>query len=105
MRITIDMGGPIPADAQLYKIADSGAWSVIAAADIEGQTVTYTLSDDGELDQDQTPGILRDPVALAFPTSDEGAGSPVLPVPLPLWLLAVLSVLIGGLGYRRLHIA
>jgi len=29
----------------------------------------------------------------------------VLPVPLPLWLLAVLSVLIGGLGYRRLHIA
>jgi hypothetical protein len=78
---------------------------VIAAADIEGQTVTYTLSDDGELDQDQTPGRLRDPVALALPSSDGGEGPPVLPVPLPLWLLAVLSVLIGGLGYRRLHIA
>jgi hypothetical protein len=101
MRITIDMGGPIPADAQLYKIADSGAWSVIAAADIEGQTVTYTLSDDGELDQDQTPGILRDPVALAYP-----AGKlPVVPVPLPLWLLAALMGLVGWLGYRRLRLA
>jgi hypothetical protein len=29
----------------------------------------------------------------------------VLPVPLPWWLLAILSVLIGGAGYRRLHIA
>ena len=105
LTVKIDVGQAIAADAKLYKISDAGAWAVIEDAVITGQTVTYSITDDGELDQDQTPGILRDPVALAFPTSDEGAGSPVLPVPLPLWLLAVLSVLIGGLGYRRLHIA
>jgi hypothetical protein len=104
MRITIDMGEPIPADAQLYKIADSGAWSVIAAAVIEGQTVTYTLSDDGELDQDRAPGSLRDPVALALP--EGGAPTkPALPVPLPLWLLAALMGAVGWLGYRRLSAA
>jgi hypothetical protein len=73
-------------------------------ADIEGQTVTYTLSDDGELDQDQTPGILRDPVALAYPAGKLPV-VPVVPVPLPLWLLAALMGLVGWLGYRSLRLA
>ena len=64
---------------------------------ISGQTVTYSLTDDGELDQDKTPGTLRDPVALAVPPVPSG-----IPVPIPLWLLAALMGSVGWMGYRRL---
>ena len=42
------------------------------------------------------------------PASEEVSFTPTataVHVPLPLWLFALLSALIGGLGYRRLHIA
>ena len=65
--MTIDVGQAIAADAKLYKVSDAGAWAVIEDAVITGQTVTYSITDDGDLDQDKTPGTLRDPVALAFP--------------------------------------
>jgi len=77
---------------------------VIESAVISGQTVTYSITDDGNLDQDKTPGTLRDPVALAVPEGDAPA-KPVLPVPLPLWLLAVLMGSVGWLGYQRLRLA
>jgi hypothetical protein len=102
LTVTIDVGQDIAADAQLHKVSDAGAWAVIEDAVITGQTVTYSITDDGELDQDKTPGTLRDPVALAFPEGDAPA-KPVLPVPLPLWLLAALMGSVGWLGYRRLN--
>jgi hypothetical protein len=107
LTVTIDVGQDIAADAQLYKVSDAGAWAVIEDAVITGQTVTYSITDDGELDQDKTPGTLRDPVALAFPEGEAPPPEvkPVLPVPLPLWLLAALTGLMGGLGYRRLRLA
>jgi hypothetical protein len=80
---------------------------VIEDAVITGQTVTYSITDDGDLDQDKTPGTLRDPVALAFPEGEAPPPEvkPVLPVPLPLWLLAALIGSVGWLGYRRLRLA
>jgi len=47
---------------------------------------------------------LRDPVALAVPEG-EAPAKPVIPVPLPLWLLAALIGSLGCLGYRRLRLA
>ena len=42
----------------------------------------------------------------AGPPSEEVLFTPYnTPVPLPVWLFALLSALIGGLGYRRLGIA
>jgi hypothetical protein len=107
LTVTIDVGQDIAADAQLYKVSDAGAWAVIEDAVITGQTVTYSITDDGELDQDKTPGTLRDPVALAFPEGEAPPPEvkPVLPVPLPLWLLAALMGSVGWLGYRRLRLA
>jgi hypothetical protein len=107
LTVTIDVGQDIAADAQLYKVSDAGAWAVIEDAVITGQTVTYSITDDGELDQDKTPVTLRDPVALAFPEGDAPPPEvkPVLPVPLPLWLLAALMGSVGWLGYRRLRLA
>ena len=107
LTVTIDVGQDIAADAQLYKVSGAGAWAVIEDAVITGQTVTYSITDDGELDQDKTPGTLRDPVALAVPEGDAPPPvvKPVLPVPLPLWLLAALIGSVGWLGYRRLRLA
>ena len=101
LSVTIDVGQTIDSDAALYKVSDAGEWSVIDGAVIAGQTVTYSITDDGELDQDKTPGTLRDPVALAVPEG-EAPANPVIPVPLPLWLLGALMGSVGWLGYRRL---
>ena len=100
LTVTIDVGQDIAADAKLYKVSDAGAWAVIEDAVITGQTVTYSITDDGDLDQDKTPGTLRDPVALAMPPAP-----PPMPIPLPVWLLAVLMGAVGWLGYRRSRLA
>ncbi|MDB2365859.1 DUF11 domain-containing protein, partial [Luminiphilus sp.] len=101
LSVTIDVGQTIDNDARLYKVSDAGQWSLIDGAVITGQTVTYSITDDGDLDQDKTPGTLRDPVALAVPP----ATAQPIPVPLPYWLLAALMGSVGWLGYRRLRLA
>ena len=95
LSITIDMGQVVDPASRLYKIADSGDWSQIEDAVISGQTVTYTITDDGDLDMDKTPGTLRDPVALATPRE-------ITPVVIPFWMLGLVAGLLGWLGYRRL---
>jgi hypothetical protein len=101
LSVTIDVGQTIDSDAALYKISDAGDWSIVEGAVISGETVTYSITDDGELDQDKTPGTLRDPVALAIPPV---APSRVTQIPsLPMWLLGLLALAVGSLGYRRLR--
>jgi hypothetical protein len=97
LSITIDMGQAVDPASRLYKIADSGDWSQIDDAVISGQTVTYTITDDGDLDMDKMPGTLRDPVALATPRE-------ITPVVIPLWMLGLGAGLLGWLGYRRLRL-
>ena len=67
--VTIDVEQAIPEGTELYKVTDAGDWNVIEDAVIGVQSVTYRITDDGDLDQDKTPGTLRDPVALAYPAS------------------------------------
>jgi uncharacterized repeat protein (TIGR01451 family) len=100
LSVTIDVGQSIDPGAALYKISDGGGWSLIETAVIAGDTVTYSITDDGDLDQDKTPGTLRDPVALAIPP----VASRVTQIPsLPMWLLGLLALAVGSLGYRRLR--
>ena len=96
--VTIDVEQAIPEGTELYKVTDAGDWTVIEDAVIGVQSVTYSITDDGDLDLDKTPGTLRDPVALAYPASKR----PIVPVPLPIWLLGLAAGLIGWLGVRRL---
>jgi len=96
--VTIDVEQAIPEGTELYKVTDAGDWNVIEDAVIGVQSVTYSITDDGDLDLDKTPGTLRDPVALAYPASKR----PIVPVPLPIWLLGLAAGLIGWLGVRRL---
>ena len=71
---------------------DDGSISPIEGAEINGSVATYALTDQGELDQDVTPGTLRDPVAFV----PRNAG------PVPLWLVGLGALLLVWLGYRRL---
>jgi uncharacterized repeat protein (TIGR01451 family) len=102
LNVTIDVGQPIGAGARLFKIDDSGEWSEIYRATFTAETVTYQITDDGDLDQDKRPGIIRDPVVLVRKL----ARNREIPIPsVPLWLLGLLAAAIGGLGYRRLRAA
>ena len=102
LNVTIDVGQPIGAGARLFKIDDSGEWSEIYRAIFTEETVTYQITDDGDLDQDKRPGIIRDPVVLVRKL----ARNREIPIPsAPLWLLGLLAAAIGGLGYRRLRAA
>ena len=99
LTIKIDLGSTPAEGSVAMKIDSDGNWSRIEGATIEGSVVTYTITDnDGVLDQNPDPGELADPVTVAVPYS-----TPALPVPtLPALLLGLLSLLMGLFGYRRL---
>jgi hypothetical protein len=47
---------------------------------------------------------MRDPVGAAIAGGD-GIYVPLIPVPIPYWVLGLLTGLMGWLGYRRLRAA
>ena len=98
LTIRIDLGAAPAEGSVAMKIDSDGNWSQIEGATIEGSVVTYTITDNGPLDQDSDPGTIADPVTVAVPYS-----APALSVPaLPALLLGLLSLLIALFGYRRL---
>jgi surface protein len=98
LTIAIDLGTAPAEGSVAMKIDNDGNWSQIDGATIEGSVVTYTITDNGPLDEDPDPGTMADPVTVAVPYS-----APALPVPaLPALLLGLLSLLIALFGYRRL---
>ncbi|MDG1771358.1 MAG: BspA family leucine-rich repeat surface protein [Luminiphilus sp.] len=93
--VQVDAGGAVSGGALLVKVdEDDGSVTPIEGVEFDGSVATYTLTDQGELDQDTTLGTLRDPVAFVL----RNAG----PVPLPLWLVGLVALLLVGLGYRNL---
>ena len=93
VQVTIDFGEAFPPGAVAFKIRGV-IWSEISGARVEGQTVSYILRDNGPLDANPAEGVIEDPVSVASGNINS--------VPLPLWLLALLAVCIGGLGLRYL---
>jgi predicted RNA-binding protein with TRAM domain len=98
--VSIDFGSAPPEGSVAMKIDNDGNWSPIDGATIEGSMVTYTLTDNDEvLDQDPNAGTMTDPVTVAVPFT-----APVVPVPtLPGLLLGLLSSLLGLAGLRRMR--
>jgi hypothetical protein len=98
--ISIDFGSALPEGSVAMKIDNDGNWSEIDGATTEGSSVTYTLTDnDGILDQDPDAGTMTDPVTVAVPFT-----APAVPVPtLPGLLLGLLSSLLGLAGLRRMR--
>jgi hypothetical protein len=98
-------GDALPKGTVAIKTDDSGAnGAEIAGATVSGNTLRYTLTDNGPLDLDPADGELRDPVAAAI-SGGSGIYVPFIPVPIPYWVLALLTGLMGWMGYRRLRLA
>jgi len=98
--VSIDFGSAPPDGSVAMKIDNDGNWSPIDGATIEGSTVTYTLTDNDQvLDQDPDAGTMTDPVTVAVPVT-----APVVPVPtLSSLMLALLSSLLGLAGLGRIR--
>ena len=98
LSIRIDLGTAPAEGSVAMKIDSDGNWSEIEGATIEDSVVTYTITDNGPLDEDPDPGKIGDPVTVAVPYV-----APALPVPtLSALLLGLLSLLLSLFGYRRL---
>ncbi|MDP3231102.1 MAG: IPTL-CTERM sorting domain-containing protein, partial [Acidovorax sp.] len=92
--VTITYSQAIPSGATYYKEL-AGVYSVLPAT-ISGNTVRFTLADNGTADADATVGTIRDPSGLAF-----GAGAGLAAIPtLSEWGLILLSALMVGFGLR-----
>lgn len=91
LTVNIDFAEPFPPRAAAFKLTE-GSWTMITGATVSGQTISYTVQDNGPLDLDPAEGIIRDPVSVA--------STPVQPIPLPPWLLLVLAGSMAWLGSR-----
>ena len=100
IEISIDLGTLPAKDSVAYKIDATGAWTVIENASIIGSLITYRVTDnDGVLDQNGEQGVITDPMTVAVPMTATALPVPTL-TPLSFGLL---WVLLGLLGSRRLH--
>lgn len=88
-------GDPLPPGAVAFKVNAAGEWTKIPGAVIAGNKITYSISDDGDLDDNKTPGVIVDPVtAVVLPVN--------IPV-LPLLGLMALAGMVGLFGARKLR--
>ncbi len=98
--VTIEafFGAPLPTGSVAYKVSSAGEWTPVPGATIEGNRITYTITDNGPFDDDDIIGQITDPITSLVPSS-----APPAPIPtLPAFGLALLAMLIGLLGRRHL---
>jgi hypothetical protein len=73
VRVKLTFPEAIPAGGKVYQV-NSGGFSELPGASIDGKTVTLTLTDGGIGDRDLTPnGVVSDPVGVAYPVTDAPA--------------------------------
>ena len=88
--------------SEYYKYDGTRGWFTIPST-ISGDTVTFTITDNGPGDLDPADGIIRDPGGIGSPVALAGPGSSVAVPTSPQWALAVLACLMAVLAfaYRR----
>lgn len=101
LTVTVTFPAAFPAGAQIWKYgpASAGAgstWFKLSGASINGRTLTYQITDNGVGDSEPAVGTIVDPVGVAVLV-------PAAPIPaLGQWALALLGLLLAGLGLGRL---
>lgn len=88
--VQVFFGLDLPADAIAYKVSGAGQWQRITGAVIAGSGVTYTISDNGPLDEDDVLGQITDPVTVVVEPA-----TPSVVSALPKWSLALLTLLLA----------
>lgn len=101
VQVTLTFPEAIPAGETLWKLK-SGVWSAVTGAVVAGSSVTYTVIDNGPLDEaDTVTGVIRDPVGMAFgalalaPGAADVVGVPVDSDVLR-WMAVLCIALYGG---------
>ena len=86
----------IPLGSVAYLVSPQGEWTILENAIINGNTITYTIIDDGEGDENKTSAIILSRITAVYFT-------PAVPVPaLPLVGLLALIGFVGWFGLRSL---
>lgn len=97
--VTLTLPANIQGTPSLWKSVH-GTFSAVSGATFTANSVTYTLTDNGALDEDATVGIIRDPVGVGVAAA---AGA----VPVPTWsawaqaVVTAMLALLGALVVRR----
>jgi hypothetical protein len=99
INIALDLGTVLPPGARAYKITADDVWEEIPGATIKGSVISYTITDNGPLDQDDNLGFITDPVTAAVPLAQDATPVPAL----PFFGLLSLGGLLGLLGLRKLR--
>ncbi len=96
VEVSVEYPSAIPAGSRYYKFDEQNGWFTIPAA-VSGNTVTFSITDNGPGDLDPAVGVIRDPGGIGFP--------PVVGIPtIPLWgvcLLAGLMIFLALTGRDR----
>ena len=100
--VTVNYPDPIPPDASYWKYDAGQGWYTIPA-NIEGNTVTFTITDEGLGDANEAAGTITDPggIALGSPV-DPGSSRPV--PTLSVWQLMLLTAglaILAAFGLRK----
>lgn len=98
VEVTVEYPGEIPADSAYWKYDADAGWFTIPAA-IVGNTVTFTLVDNGTGDLNPDVGTISDPGGIGLgSTSGTGSGAQAIPT-LPQWAMVIL---VGALTFFAL---
>lgn len=62
----------IPENPVFYKIVDNN-WILLTGASVSGNVVTFSITDNSEMDADKTSGVIRDPIVVG--TNNGGSSS------------------------------
>ncbi len=99
--ITITYPQAVPARAKFFKYGPATAGAAPGwyehPATISGNTVTYSVTDNGQGDSNPAAGTIADPAGIAV---RDGSGAHPVPA-LGTWALLLLGTLLGGLGLHR----
>ncbi|XAH25819.1 choice-of-anchor U domain-containing protein [Xylophilus sp. GW821-FHT01B05] len=101
--LTLTYPQALPAGAQYWKFGPTAAnatahWFVLPGATINGNTVTFSITDNGDGDSDPAPGSITDPGGVGV-LAVAGGGVTAIPVDAP-WMLGLLTLLLGGAAWR-----
>jgi hypothetical protein len=99
LTFTLTYPQPLPAGAKYYKYGPEFGgsatphWYALPGAVVNGNQVTFSITDNGQGDSDPTPGYITDPGGVGVPVSDV-SGVPTLSE----WALVLLAGLMAGLA-------
>jgi hypothetical protein len=107
--ITLQYPAPLPANVVFRKPDGAGGWfdpqalatSLGLTLSLDRTTVIYSIADNGLGDANALPTVIADPLLPVVPLA-LGGGATAIPT-LGEWALALLSALLGLLGWRRMQ--